>query len=137
MTTTAPIVQVQHVDFVFLPVKDFDEARRFYRDVLGLRQSKEYGKMPGGEFETGNLTLQILEAEQFGLEFNKSVNPIAFRVDDVHAARERLEAEGVKFLRDTMDSGVCHMAAFEDPSGHVLMLHHRYAPEGEHSPGVE
>jgi hypothetical protein len=30
-------------------------------------------------------------------------------------------------LAETIDSGVCHMAPFEDPAGNVLMLHHRYA----------
>ena len=33
-----------------------------------------------------------------------------------------------KFLAETMDSGVCHMAHFTDPDGNALMLHHRYAP---------
>jgi hypothetical protein len=27
-----------------------------------------------------------------------------------------------------MDTGVCHMAFFEDPDGNGFMLHHRYAP---------
>jgi hypothetical protein len=38
---------------------------------------------------------------------------------------------------DTMDSGVCHMAAFEDRDGNVLMLHNRYAPPNARPPGVE
>jgi hypothetical protein len=28
---------------------------------------------------------------------------------------------------DTFDTGVCHMAFFEDPDGNALMLHHNYA----------
>ncbi len=55
-------------------------------------------------------------------------NAIALRVDDVAAARERLEAQGVEFAMDTFDTGVCHMAFFRDPDGNALMLHHRYAP---------
>jgi len=34
----------------------------------------------------------------------------------------------VSFQAKTMDSGVCHMAFFEDSAGNVLMLHNRYAP---------
>jgi hypothetical protein len=34
----------------------------------------------------------------------------------------------VEFRADTLDTGVCHMAFFEDPDGNALMLHHRYAP---------
>jgi catechol 2,3-dioxygenase-like lactoylglutathione lyase family enzyme len=96
--------------------------------VLGLPCSVRYGKHPGGEFETGNLTLQVLEAEAFGLDFHPSRNPIALHVDDVEAARAYLESKGVSFRGDTLDSGVCHMAFFEDPDGNALMLHHRYAP---------
>ena len=35
---------------------------------------------------------------------------------------------GVQLLGETLETGVCHMAFFEDPDGNVLVLHHRYAP---------
>jgi len=44
-------------DFITVPTKDFEAAAAFYRDVLGLQESKRWGKMPAGEFETGNLTI--------------------------------------------------------------------------------
>jgi hypothetical protein len=44
------------------------------------------------------------------------------------AARTELEAKGVVFAGETLDTGVCHMAFFTDPDGNDLMLHHRYAP---------
>jgi predicted enzyme related to lactoylglutathione lyase len=62
------------------------------------------------------------------MEFRPSTSPIALRVDDVAAARERLEAEGVEFHGAIVDSGVCHQAYFADPDGNPLILHHRYAP---------
>jgi predicted enzyme related to lactoylglutathione lyase len=49
-------------------------------------------------------------------------------VDDVAAARSALEARGVAFHGGILDSGVCHMAFFNDSEGNDLMLHHRYAP---------
>jgi predicted enzyme related to lactoylglutathione lyase len=58
-------------------------------------------------------------------------NPLPLRVDDVQAAREELEAKGVTFFGETLDTGVCHMAFFADPDGNQLMLHHRYAPYGD------
>jgi hypothetical protein len=39
-----------------------------------------------------------------------------------------LTANGVAFLGDTVDTGVCHMAFFHDPDGNVLILHRRYGP---------
>jgi catechol 2,3-dioxygenase-like lactoylglutathione lyase family enzyme len=126
MSTTTP--NVSGVDFVTVPTRDFDAADKFYGDVLGLERSKRWGDRPAGEFETGSLTIAVMQSDAFGMEFQPHANPIALHVDDVEAARGALEAQGVTFAADTMDSGVCHMAFFQDPDGNALMLHHRYAP---------
>lgn len=60
--------------------------------------------------------------------FYGEVLGIALAVPDVAAARERLTAQGVEFLGDTIDTGVCLMGFFYDPDGNVFILHHRYAP---------
>jgi predicted enzyme related to lactoylglutathione lyase len=116
------------VDFVYVGTEDFDRAVAFYGDVLGLRESARYGRMNGAEFETGTLTLAVIETAAFGMEFQPNTNRIALHVADVEAARSALEERGVVFERDTLDTGVCHMALFSDPDGNRLMLHHRYAP---------
>ena len=125
---TAPSPVVEGVDFVTVPVKDFDRAVEFYGTFLGLPNPVRYGRMPGAEFETGNLTLAVLEIEAFGRAFAPNTNAIALRVDDVAARRAELEAQGVTFSGEIVDSGVCHQAYFEDPDGNALILHHRYAP---------
>jgi predicted enzyme related to lactoylglutathione lyase len=123
-------VKVEGVDFVTVFVDDYAAAAEFYGEVLGLERSADYGRTPGGEFETGSLTLQVMDAAAIGREFEASGNPIALHVDDVEAARAELEGKGVEFFAETIDSGVCHMALFPDPAGNVLMLHKRYAPRG-------
>jgi len=115
-------------DFLVMHTKDFDTAVEFYGTTLGLPLSARYGKMPGAEFETGNLTIAVMQSDAFGMEYQTTTNPLALRVDDVHAAKAELEAKGVEFAPQTIDSGVCHMAFFRDPDGNALMLHHRYAP---------
>jgi predicted enzyme related to lactoylglutathione lyase len=122
------MVNVTGTDFVTVFVKDFDAASGFYGETLGLDRSAEYGRMPGAEFETGNLTLQVMDSSAVGIEFAPSKHPIALHVDDVEATRNELEERGIEFKGQTIDSGVCHMALFEDPDGNTLMLHHRYAP---------
>ena len=122
-------MQVTGVDFMALPTQDFEASKEFYENVLGLAPSKRRGQMPAMEFETGNLTIAIMQSDAFGQEFRKNAAPVAFHVDDVAAARGELEAKGIDFVADTMDSGVCHMAIFTDPDGNPLMLHHRYAPK--------
>ena len=121
-------MNITGVDFITVPTRDFAQASAFYGDVLGLRRSKRWGKMPAGEYEAGSLTIAIMQSDAFGIEFAPHKHPIALHVDDVEAARAELEQQGVTFAAATMDSGVCHMAHFQDPDGNQLMLHHRYAP---------
>lgn len=123
-------MNITGVDFAVVQTQDFERAIAFYGTTLGLTESVRYGSRPGVEFETGNLTLAVLEIEQFGMPFSVSRSPIALRVEDVAAARAELEGKGVTFHGETIDSGVCHQAFFSDPDGNALILHHRYAPRG-------
>ncbi|HEX2096079.1 MAG TPA: VOC family protein [Solirubrobacterales bacterium] len=134
MTTGTSLVT--GTDFITVATKDIDGAVEFYANVLGLPESKRWGKMPAVEFETGSLTIAVMQSDGFGLEFRANNHPIALRVDDVEAARGELESRGVEFEADTIDSGVCHMAYFSDPDGNALMLHHRYAP-ADQGPGAD
>ena len=121
---------VTGTDFICIPTTDFEAAVDFYGNVLGLPESKRWGEMPAAEFETGNLTIAVMQSDAFGLEFQAHKHPVALRVDDVEAARAELESRGVEFKGETIDSGVCHQAFFEDPDGNSLEIHHRYAPRG-------
>ncbi len=119
---------VTGTDFITLATKDSTVAEKFYGEVLGLPLSKRWGQMPAAEFETGTLTIAVMQSEAFRMEFRANNHPIALRVDDVASARAELKARGVEFKGDILDSGVCHQAFFEDPDGNMLALHHRYAP---------
>jgi predicted enzyme related to lactoylglutathione lyase len=125
MSTTTSLVT--GVDFVIVPTQDFERAADFYENVLGLQKSKQWGELPAQEFETGNLTIAVVQMDALGQTFSPHKAPIALRVDDVPAARAELESRGVTFTTDIIDSGVCHQAIFEDPDGNVLDIHHRYA----------
>jgi predicted enzyme related to lactoylglutathione lyase len=131
MATSSSLIS--GTDFIGLPTRDLETAVAFYGDTLGLHRSAYRPDRHHAEFETGNLTINIMNAEAMGLEHTTSRNPIALHVDDVAAARAALEERGVTFLMDTFDTGVCHMAFFADPDGNALMLHHRYAPRAPES----
>jgi predicted enzyme related to lactoylglutathione lyase len=122
-------MNITGVDFITIPTTDFERSSKFYEQTLGLEPSKKWGDFPAQEFETGSLTVAIMQSDAFGIEFKEHTHPVAFHVDDVAAARAELEGKGVEFMADTMDSGVCHMAHFKDPDGNTLMLHQRYAPQ--------
>jgi predicted enzyme related to lactoylglutathione lyase len=128
MTDTPAAPAITGVDFVALPTNDLDASMHFYGTVLGLPFVKRWGELPAAEYQAGNLTIAIMDPSAFGQEFRPHGAPLALQVDDVAAARAQLEAQGVKFVSDVIDSGVCHQAIFLDPAGNALDLHHRYAP---------
>ncbi len=119
---------VTGVNFVGVPTHNLEAAVEFYGETLGLTRSVYLKERNYAEFETGNLTLSVFDAEAFGLEHKVNPNAIALHVDDVAAARAQLQGRGVEFAGETLDTGVCHMAFFSDPDGNAMMLHHRYAP---------
>jgi catechol 2,3-dioxygenase-like lactoylglutathione lyase family enzyme len=123
-------MKITGTDFVFFPISDFERSEAFYSGVLGLACSKRYGNALGGEFETGSLTIQVVDMGKIGRELPPSTGAIALHVDDVAEARAELEATGIEFSDETLDSGVCFQAFFRDPDGNALILHHRYAPPG-------
>jgi catechol 2,3-dioxygenase-like lactoylglutathione lyase family enzyme len=126
MTSSTPLIT--GTDFITVATKDFDAAIDFYGGVLGLTESKRWGKLPAVEFETGNLTIAVMQSDAFGLEFRANNHPIELRVEDFEAARDELTSRGVEFKGEMIDSGVCFQAFFEDPDGNALAIHHRYAP---------
>ena len=116
---------ISKLDFVAIPSRDAERTRAFYVDTLGLRAD---GKA-NFEVWVGQTCLGIWEPDKMGGTFAPQKNAhLALHVDDVATARAELEAKGVEFLGETLDTGVCHMAFFNDPDGNDLMLHSRYSP---------
>lgn len=126
MATTEQLVT--GVDFVPFSTQNLDQAIDFYGNKLGLPRSVYMPERNYAEFETGNVTLSIVDGEAMGIGHNVNRTAMALHVDDVESARAELESRGVEFFGEILDTGVCHMAFFADPDGNALMLHHRYAP---------
>jgi predicted enzyme related to lactoylglutathione lyase len=116
------------VDFITIPTQDLERSVAFYEGTLGLTKSVHMPERGFAEVETGNVTLTLTNFEQMGMEFHRNTNPFALHVDDLPAAKAALEAKGVEFPGEPMDTGVCHMAFCADPDGNPIMLHSRYAP---------
>ncbi|MGH3134276.1 MAG: VOC family protein [Gaiellaceae bacterium] len=117
-------MKVGRVDFVSFLTQDIPRARRFYSDVLGLEiESEGEDDM---EFRAGQVTLDVFNPASQGQPFAPSPGGMALRVPDVDAARAELEAKGVEFDGETVQTSVCRMAFFHDPDGNLLMLHRRF-----------
>ena len=118
---------VERTDFISVPVTDVERAERFYGETLGLPKISTRG-FP--EYQLGeNVSVYLLRMEDVGDTWSGPHSAhVALRVPDVAEARKELEAKGVVFEGDILDTSVCHMAFFKDPDGNQLMLHRRYAP---------
>ena len=121
---------IARVDTVGIPSQNTVRSRRFYVETLGCRPDER----SINEFWIGETCFSIWEPARLGVEFRPQPNSIVLlQVGDVAAARTELEADGVEFTGETLDTGVCHMASFRDPDGNELTLHKRYAPYSDGS----
>lgn len=111
-----------------IPVRDFAKAVDWYQDVLGLSLNMRVDEIPWAEFATAvpNFTIGI------------SVNPdgagsngetVTFGVEDIAAARTKLESRGVQFTGPTEGlEGVVSMAPFVDLDGNPHLLAQNLMP---------
>ena len=117
-------MNVERTDFVSVFTQDIQRARAFYAGTLGLEIESE-GESDL-EFRCGQVTLDVFDPSSIGQQFAPSPAGLALRVSDVDAARAELEAKGVEFDGETIATGVCRMAFFQDPDGNALLLHRRF-----------
>jgi catechol 2,3-dioxygenase-like lactoylglutathione lyase family enzyme len=117
-------VNVERTDFVSVLTQDIRRAKEFYAGTLGLELESE-GESDM-EFRCGQVTLDVFDPSSIGQEFAPSPAGIALRVHDVDDVRAELEAKGVEFDGETLQTEVCRMAFFKDPDGNILILHRRF-----------
>lgn len=115
-------------------VKDLDASLRFYRDLLGLVETRR------ADYEAGRFTLVYLAAPQDQARAEAERSPeveltwnwddqdydggrnfghLAFQVDDIYAACQRLMDGGVVINRPPRDG---HMAFVRSPDGISIEL---------------
>src|SRR4051812_4450592 len=87
--------------------EDYDEALRFYRDVLGLREREAYNSPDGRVtiLEAGRATLELADPSQASfideVEVGRRIAGhirVAFEVEDAAAVTEQLAAAGAEVL---------------------------------------
>jgi len=117
-------VRIRELGHVSLFVRDLDATRRFYRDVLGL---KETGTGKNGRivfFSAGarhhDLSCELARADGPGPQPKgvPGLYHIAFTVDDLPAARAWVESHGLAPFGEYA-RGFC----VRDPDGHEIELY--------------
>lgn len=115
-------VHLDRIGQIALTVSDFERAKDFYRNILGMRHLFDAGTM--SFFQCGDVRLMIGASEK---PVQSGGTILYFRVDDIHAAYGALDARGVAFLAKPhmvakMPGHELWMAFFADPDGNPLAL---------------
>jgi methylmalonyl-CoA/ethylmalonyl-CoA epimerase len=108
---------------ISINARDLKRATAFYRDILGLKFLFEVPKM--SFFDCGGVRLMLGIAEK--PEFDHPASIIYYKVEDIHAAHDRLSALGVPFegkphLVAHLQTHDLWMAFFRDPEDNVAAL---------------
>jgi len=117
----ADIVALGTIGQVARPVADIVAAQAWFRDVLGLPHLYTYGNL--AFFDCGGTRLMLSADAGDG-----GASILYFRVDDIVAAYERLDARGAKFVAPPRmihrhDDGTEEwMAFFNDNEGRPLAI---------------
>jgi len=124
-TRDSPIKR--EVGSVFIPVRDIDRTRAWYRDVLGLAVGEvEWGHLCSIQMDNGPGLLldQKLTPDGAGAAVQIGAYPLfMFFTDDIDASLSFLRARGVEILEyggTAIQNG--HWFNFRDCEGNMLMV---------------
>ena len=107
---------------ISLWAEDVATTAHFYRDVLGLRLLPHHGDRP--HFDLGGIYLTILKGRSMPAQ-NSAPDRfpiIAFAVDDLDAAVERLRTHHVELPRGVEEDANSHWVMFHDPVGNLIEI---------------
>jgi catechol 2,3-dioxygenase-like lactoylglutathione lyase family enzyme len=114
-------MQLRGVHHVSLNVSDAEKAERFYVDVLGLEKlhRPDLG-FPGSWLACADgRQVHLLQVD--GWTAPKGQH-FAFAVNDLDAARQDLQAKGVKVSEPNGIPGTGRQSFFKDPSGNLIEI---------------
>jgi catechol 2,3-dioxygenase-like lactoylglutathione lyase family enzyme len=114
-------------------VDDLDQARRFYRDVLGLRETSTFEGEDGGwavfELDGRNVVLETVSRDDPERALVGRLLAVSFTVDDIDEVYRNLVARGVSFPAPPELQPWGGILAFpRDPDGNILTLVGRRSP---------
>ncbi len=112
--------KIKAIAFTVYPVRDLEEGRRFYEDVLRL-EAGGLSQPIWHEYDVGGGTFAISTIEP--LQEGGPGSGVAFEVDDIDGWYEDLQGKEVKFVTEMMDFPTCKMFVVKDPFDNDVTLH--------------
>lgn len=120
-----PTIRLNEIGQIALTVTNLDEAKVFYRDVLGMQFLFDAGTM--AFFQCGTVRLLIGTAEKPAHQEPATGTVLYFRVGDLAGSCAALKAKGVAFIQEPhvvakMKDHDLWLAFVRDPAGNTLGL---------------
>lgn len=120
METTSSIVRATGIDCVCYLAKDFNRAKSFYTDVLGLRAVQESESWTEFELADGSAFAIAHMPDKW-----YPCGGTMFAVPDIEAALAQVRASGVTILSEIQDYPPCRTVWCSDTEGNIFALHQR------------
>jgi len=119
---------VRRVGLLEIGVCDMDQARAFYCELLGLavRTADYLPRVLVLDNDEASIVLYLAE-QPISIEYPRQAQSLlAFEVDDIASAMQRLRQAGVELLHEQPETAPPGLfAAFRDPFGNVHELFKR------------
>ncbi len=107
---------VTKIDHIGIAVKNLDEALKFYEEVLGIKcvgtEVVEEQKVKTAFLPIGDTEVELLEATdedspiaKFIEKRGEGIQHIAYRVDDIEKALEKVKAKGIRLIDEKPRKG--------------------------------
>ena len=102
-------MNLTHIEHIGIAVRNIDEARSYYEDILGLKcyaiEEVKDQKVKTAFFKIGQTKIELLEATsdespvaKFIEKRGEGIHHIAFAVDDVNKSLKEAENKGIKLI---------------------------------------
>ncbi len=121
-----PAVTLSKIRQIALPVRDTSEAKRFYRDILGLRHL--FDAPPGlSFFDCGGVQLMLAGPDGQGKDGEQQHAVLFYDVADIKGTHARIESSGAKSLEEPrviarMNGREIWVSSVSDGQGNVVGL---------------
>jgi predicted enzyme related to lactoylglutathione lyase len=121
-----PAVTLSRIRQIALPVRDTSEAKRFYRDILGLRHL--FDAPPGlSFFDCGGVQLMLAGPDGQGKDGGEQHAVLFYDVADIKGTHARIESSGAKSLEEPrviarMNGREIWVSSISDGQGNVVGL---------------
>jgi predicted enzyme related to lactoylglutathione lyase len=111
-------IMIKDLDNIFLPVKNLENAKKFYNETLGLNLKFDFPERGMSAFKIGDIEPAIILKDVN--KFKTTTAAFWLEVEDVKTAYEQLKSKGVKFCSEPFEIKTGFAVEFEDLDGNKI-----------------